>query len=105
MTSSFRRAGTPDPTDWRQQPRQSTAVLRQSRRTFVKGLALGGAVAGLGIWRPTAAASIDAERQPPALSGTAFDLTIGETLMKRHRGAAARRLRERLGAGSYAALA
>ena len=51
-----------------------------SRRTFVKGLAIGGAVAGLGLWRPSAWAASDVGR-PPTLSGTEFDLTIGETLM------------------------
>ena len=55
--------------------------LRPSRRRFVKGLAIGGAVAGLGLWRPSAWAHADPERQPIALSGTDFDLTIGETLM------------------------
>ena len=53
---------------------------RPSRRTFVKGLAVGGAVAGLGLWRPSAWASADVGR-PPTLTGTEFDLTIGETLM------------------------
>ena len=52
-----------------------------SRRTFVKGLAMGGAVAGLGLWRPSAWASTDVGRPRLALSGTEFDLTIGETLM------------------------
>ena len=52
-----------------------------SRRTFVKGLAVGGAVAGTALWRSPAWA-LDAVRQPPAtLSGTTFDLTVGETPM------------------------
>ena len=55
-------------------------ILPLSRRTFVKGLAAGGALAGLGLWRPSAWASFDVGR-PPTLSGTEFDLTIGETLM------------------------
>ena len=55
--------------------------LRTSRRTFVKGLAIGGAVAGLGLWRPSALAHTDLGRPPMVLSGTDFDLTIGETLM------------------------
>ena len=60
----------------------SDAVARRpSRRRFVKGLAVGGAVAGLGLWRPSAWASPDVGRQPTELSGTEFDLTIGETLM------------------------
>jgi CopA family copper-resistance protein len=52
-----------------------------SRRTFVKGLAIGGAAAGLGLWRTPALA----QGNPPAgwatLSGTEFDLRIGETPM------------------------
>jgi CopA family copper-resistance protein len=52
-----------------------------SRRTFVKGLAVGGAAAGLGLWRAPALA----QGNPPvgwtALSGTEFDLRIGETPM------------------------
>ncbi len=59
-----------------------TAIHGQvSRRTFVKGLAVGGAAAGLGVW-PTPAF---AQGNPPiawtALSGTEFDLRIGETPM------------------------
>ena len=42
---------------------------------------MGGAVTGLGLWRPVASAHTD-ERQPTTtLDGTEFDLTIGETLM------------------------
>ena len=55
-------------------------VLRPSRRTFVKGLAAGGAVASLGLWRPPAWASTDARRSA-TLSGTDFHLEIGETLL------------------------
>ena len=52
-----------------------------SRRTFVKGLAVGGAAAGLGLWRAPAWAQ-PASRQPSReLSGTSFDLRIGETPM------------------------
>ncbi len=54
---------------------------RPSRRTFVKGLATGGAIVGLCLWRPSAWASADQGRQPASLTGTEFDLTIGETLM------------------------
>ncbi len=59
----------------------STPVAWPSRRMFVKGLAVGGAVAGLGLWRPSAWASTDVGRLPLELSGSDFDLTIGETLM------------------------
>ena len=48
---------------------------------FVKGLATGGAMVGLGLWRPSTWASADQGRQPASLTGTEFDLTIGETLM------------------------
>ena len=59
----------------------SDPIPQPSRRTFVKGLAIGGAVAGLGLWRPSAWASTDAGRQPMQLSGTEFDLGIDETPM------------------------
>lgn len=56
-------------------------VNRLSRRTFVKGLALGTAAAGFGLWSDTARA----QGNPPAawrtLAGSDFDLQIGETLM------------------------
>ncbi len=52
-----------------------------SRRTFVRGLTIGGAVVGLGLWRSSAWASTDPRRQPIQLSGTECDLSIGETLM------------------------
>jgi len=51
-----------------------------SRRTFVKGLALGGAVAGLGLWRSPLWA-LTSPGQPTALTGTEFDLAIGLTPM------------------------
>ena len=56
-------------------------VTTLSRRTFVKGLAIGGAVAGFGLCRPTAAAPTDSRQQPVTLAGTEFDLVIGETMM------------------------
>jgi CopA family copper-resistance protein len=43
-----------------------------ARRRFVQGLALGGAAAGLGLWRPGLSAPLRQE-----LSGTEFDLSIG----------------------------
>ena len=50
-----------------------------SRRTFVKGLAAGGVVSGLGMWPRTARAG-DLQRQPTReLTGTDFELRIGET--------------------------
>jgi CopA family copper-resistance protein len=51
-----------------------------SRRTFVKGIALAGAAASLGWVSGAAAGQMPATRRPgEALSGTSFDLAIGET--------------------------
>ncbi|MDH4066553.1 MAG: twin-arginine translocation signal domain-containing protein, partial [Acidobacteriota bacterium] len=52
-----------------------------TRRTFVKGLALGGAMAGLGAWPPLARAQAPPRRPWAELTGTRFDLTVGETPM------------------------
>ena len=52
-----------------------------TRRTFVKGLAVGGAVAGLGLWRTPAWAQSPTRQPWRELSGTSFDLRIGETPM------------------------
>ncbi|RMO68342.1 copper resistance system multicopper oxidase [Pseudomonas syringae group genomosp. 3] len=51
---------------------------RTSRRTFVKGLAASSILGGLGLWRSPAWA-LPNPGQPDGLSGTEFDLTIGET--------------------------
>ena len=61
--------------------REALRDIHPSRRTFVKGLAAGGALAGVGLWQiPTWAQS--GGRQPTReLSGTSFDLRIGETPM------------------------
>ena len=61
-------------------PPSDRVISLPSRRTFVKGLTIGGAAACLGLWRPSAWASTEVGR-PPTLTGTEFDLTIGETLM------------------------
>jgi CopA family copper-resistance protein len=52
-----------------------------SRRTFVRGLAVGGAVAGLGLWRTPAFAQDVPSTTWRTLTGTDFDLRIGETPM------------------------
>ena len=56
-------------------------LTRRSRRTFVKGLAIGGAAATFGFWRTSGLA----QDNPPAfrttLAGSDFDLRIGETPM------------------------
>lgn len=48
-----------------------------SRRTFLKGLAAGGVLAGLGLWRQPVWA-LGRPGQPGVLAGTQFDLTIDE---------------------------
>ncbi|CPO24597.1 copper resistance system multicopper oxidase [Bordetella pertussis] len=55
----------------------SRAVSNQRRR-FVQGLAGGGVLAGLGLWRQAAWAQPGAA-QPEVLSGTEFNLEIGRT--------------------------
>jgi len=52
-----------------------------ARRTFVKGLAVGGVAAGLGLWRTPALAQAIPSTTWTTLSGTDFDLRIGETPM------------------------
>ncbi|MBS0212675.1 MAG: copper resistance system multicopper oxidase [Proteobacteria bacterium] len=51
-----------------------------SRRRFVQGLAAGGAVAGLGVWSRHAAAQ-PVPMRVPVLTGTYFDLSVGQILM------------------------
>lgn len=58
-----------------------------SRRTFVKGLAAGGLLAGSGLWRSPVWA-LTSPGQPAVLAGTEFDLLIDQTpvnLTGRHR--------------------
>ena len=52
---------------------------RHSRRTFVKGLAIGGAATSLGLWRAPAFAQGNTRAAWQTLSGSQFDLRIGET--------------------------
>jgi CopA family copper-resistance protein len=57
-------------------------ITRTTRRTFVKGLAAGGIVAGLGLWGDRTSAQSAPPRQPTdVLTGTDFDLNLGETLV------------------------
>lgn len=49
-----------------------------TRRTFVKGLAASGLLAGLGLWR-TPVWAVTSPGEPQVLAGTVFDLSIGET--------------------------
>src|SRR5688572_16540336 len=52
-----------------------------SRRTFVKGLAIGGVAAGLGLWRGPAFAQGITRRDSPTMTGSDFDLRIEEAPM------------------------
>jgi CopA family copper-resistance protein len=52
-----------------------------SRRTFVKGLALAGTAATVGLLHRPAAAAPGQRAEPGVLSGPEFDLRIGETLV------------------------
>ncbi|PNS08171.1 copper resistance system multicopper oxidase [Solilutibacter silvestris] len=49
-----------------------------ARRRFVQGIAAGGALLGLGLW-PRPGWALRSAGQPEVLSGTEFDLSIGET--------------------------
>ncbi|MCL4779560.1 MAG: copper resistance system multicopper oxidase [Gammaproteobacteria bacterium] len=51
-------------------------IADPARRRFVRGLALGGVTAGLGLWRNPAWA-LNAQASPEILRGTDFDLRIG----------------------------
>jgi CopA family copper-resistance protein len=51
---------------------------KTTRRTFVKGLAATGILGGLGLWR-TPVWAVNSPGQPSVLTGTEFDLYIGET--------------------------
>ncbi|MGN2251880.1 copper resistance system multicopper oxidase [Frateuria sp. GZRe12] len=50
-----------------------------SRRRFVQGVAVGGAVAGLGLLRPSSARALTSPGQPSVLRGTDFHLEVAET--------------------------
>ena len=50
-----------------------------SRRTFVKGLAIGGVAASVGVVRPPLWAQSRQRQESSVLTGTEFDLGIGET--------------------------
>ncbi|MBO1015844.1 copper resistance system multicopper oxidase [Achromobacter sp. SD115] len=53
-------------------------AVSNPRRRFVQGLATGGALAGMGLWSPSSWAQAAPARQS-VLSGTEFDLEIGES--------------------------
>jgi CopA family copper-resistance protein len=54
--------------------------FQPSRRRFVQGLAVGGALAGLGLW-PRQTWALKSPGNDNVLAGTEFDLVIGETPM------------------------
>src|SRR5688500_1011941 len=56
-------------------------LSRPTRRTFVKGLAVGGAAASLGLWRSSASAQTLTPAAWGTIEGSEFDLRIGETPM------------------------
>jgi CopA family copper-resistance protein len=58
----------------------SGTLPKPSRRRFIQGLAAGGAVVGLGLW-PKQGWAAKPPGRPAVLTGTQFDLTIGETPM------------------------
>ncbi|HEX6549923.1 MAG TPA: copper resistance system multicopper oxidase [Gammaproteobacteria bacterium] len=59
-------------------PAATEPPIDRSRRTFVQGAALGGALFGLGLWqRPAWSASGSNPHELAALTGTEFDLNIG----------------------------
>jgi CopA family copper-resistance protein len=60
--------------------KQGGSVLDPSRRQFVQGLAAGGAVLGLSL-RPDTGWALGTPGYPGVLSGTDFELTVGETPM------------------------
>src|SRR3546814_4884093 len=57
---------------------QMTKAVSNQRRQFVQGLAAGGLLTGLGLWRQPAWA-LPTPEQANVLSGTEFDLEIGES--------------------------
>jgi len=63
----------------RSQSHAQSVLTRPSRRTFVKGLATCAAAASVGVAPRTAAAHTQDRQDPAVLSGTDFDLRIGET--------------------------
>ena len=64
-----------------QKDSRASGPTRPSRRTFVKGLAAGGVVAGLGLGRGTAWAQAAPRKATGVLTGREFDLDFGETLV------------------------
>jgi CopA family copper-resistance protein len=55
--------------------------MSPSRRRFVQGLAMGGMAAGLGLTSRSLWANVEQQQKMPTLSGTDFDLAIGEQVV------------------------
>jgi CopA family copper-resistance protein len=60
---------------------QDAVAAGHSRRTFVKGLAAGGVVAGVEMWQGTAWGQPTPAERAGALSGSSFALRVGESLV------------------------
>src|SRR5262245_39379756 len=81
-TANDRKHRTTCDTDMNLQESSTNRLLaRPSRRTFVKGLAVGGVALGLGRWTEPAFAQGNPLASWKTLFGTEFDLRIGETPM------------------------
>ena len=65
---------------YRKHPSERGTIRYPSRRTFVKGLAMAGAAASVGVLRD-ASAQTTGRMPSQELTGTSFDLRIGETPM------------------------
>ena len=83
----------------------SNPTPRPSRRTFVKGLAIGGAAASVGLLRQPAWAQPRQRQESAVLSGTEFDLRIGETEVNLTGSSTHGAHHQRLAAGAAAAVA
>ena len=61
------------------------ALPRPTRRTFVKGLAMGGVLGAVDLWTGTAWAQPAKGQPSPTLTGSTFDLRVGEIAGQLHR--------------------
>ena len=59
---------------------ETGGVVSPTRRRFIQGIAAAGAVSALGFW-PKPGWALRSPGQPEVLSGTEFDLSVGETLV------------------------
>ncbi len=59
---------------------EAGGVASPTRRRFIQGIAAAGAVSAIGFW-PRPGWALRSPGQPEVLSGTEFDLSVGETLV------------------------